>query len=220
MTRLTLAGARGRIVGLLCACVLVAGGCQAGSQGEPTDDLAGRVTTSSGSSQSIPVQMSGGYVIDEDGRPLQPERSWPALTRDPLVDEDSPEGVEAFARYFVAVAERARNTGNTEELENISSSTCTFCTNLVTMIGNDYANGRWLDGLQYRIVKDVSPVMFPDDDQRFAVILYLRSSGLAYYNGDSVVPVAMKNESLELHICRESHRWVTCEAIGGSDESN
>ena len=50
------------------------------------------------------------------------------------MDEQTPEGVEAFARYFVAVAERAWNTGDTTELETISSRECTYCSNLTTLI--------------------------------------------------------------------------------------
>ena len=198
------------------ACCVAVSGCATSGEGS----VASGVRASDGASSTPAIQMSGGYEVDGQGRLVQPERSWPELVVDPVMEEESVEGVEAFARYFVAVAERARNTGNTEELERISSAACTFCSNLSSMISDDYAAGRWLDGMEYNIVKSDKPVMFPDDDKRFAVILHLRSSALAYFNGAEVVSVAERNESLELHICRESDQWKTCEAIGGSDGSS
>ena len=163
--------------------------------------------------------MSGGYVIDEDGRPLQPERSWPTPTKDPRMDEDSPQGVQAFARYFVVVAERVWNTGDTTELEAISTPECTYCSNLVTAIQEEYLAGHWSDALQHQISKTESPVAFPDEESKYVVMVHLESGGGAYYDGTSVRSPETSREILELHVCRRAGHWLACEAIGSQDDS-
>lgn len=217
MTRLTLTDTAWRIAATVSACVLVLAGCTAGNEGQSrlVGD-AGPISTES--SPSTAVQMSGGYVIDARGRPVQPERSWPALTKDPLMDEETPEGVEAFARYFVAVAERAWNTGDTTELEAISSRECSLCSNLVSSIRDDYLAGRWVDGLEYDVLSTDEPARFPQDELKYVIFLRISTGSGVYSTGSAVKENSDTRETLELHTCRDSHHWVACGAIGNRDE--
>ncbi len=217
MTWLTIGRRRLRVLAGVAVCCVAVSGCADGVGRSGDAAASGGSDSSRGVASRAGVEMSGGYVVDEGGRLVQPERSWPDLVVDPVMKEESVEGVEAFARYFVAAVERARNTGETAELERISSKQCSFCTNLISMIGEEYSDGRWLDGLSYRILEVDGPVVFPNDAKRFAVVVHLRSSGNGYFNGESVVPISKKDESLELHVCRETQEWRTCEAIGSSD---
>ena len=218
MTWLTPLGGVWRIIAVVSTCALVLTGCAPGTGGE-TGESGKAGLSSAAPSQSSTVQMSGGYVLDAQGRPVQPERSWPDLTRDPLMDEETPEGVEAFARYFVAVAERAWNTGDTTELETISSQECSYCTNLTSRINEYYLSGYWSDELRYRIVSSDQPIVFPDDNSKYVMMIRLKSGGGRYYSGGPVKSPATISETLELHICRTNSQWNACEAIGNEDES-
>lgn len=220
MTRLTI-GRRGlRVLAGVVVCCVVVSGCTdgAGQSGEAAE--SGGSDSSSGASSGAAVEMSGGYVVDARGRLVQPERSWPDLVVDPVMDEESVEGVEAFARYFVAVAERAWNTGDTAELERISSPECTYCTNLGSLIRQKYGDGYWVDGLRYQIDTVDEPIAFPHEELKFAVFVYLRTSALGIYDGQKPKKIEPKAEQLELQICRIPERWIACEGIGGNDQQS
>ena len=218
MTWLTPLGGVWRIIAVVSTCALVLTGCAPGTGGE-TGESGKAGPSSAAPSQSSTVQMSGGYVLDTQGRPMQPERSWPDLTRDPLMDEETPEGVEAFARYFVAVAERAWNTGDTTELETISSQECSYCTNLTKLIKERYGTGYWVDGLQYDISRAGDPILYPQSDLKYAIFLHLQVRGIAYSDGRTVRPVSHATQQLELQACRRDSVWIACGAIGSNDDS-
>ncbi len=217
MTWLTPLGGVWRIIAVVSTCALVLTGCAPGTGGE-TGESGKAGPSSAAPSQSSTVQMSGGYVLDTQGRPMQPERSWPDLTRDPLMDEETPEGVEAFARYFVAVAERAWNTGDTTELETISSQECSYCTNLTKLIKERYGANQWADGLEYRINSAEDPVRFPIEETKYVIFVHLSTGSGVYSTGTQVRTISSSSETLELHVCRDTDRWLACGAIGTQDE--
>lgn len=216
MTRLTVAGVWRWVVGASVACGLVLSGCSpgGGSSEGTSPSGSGGVAAPSGS-----ASMSGGYAVDAQGRPVQPVRSWAALTRDPVMDEESPEGVVAFGRYFVAVAERAWNTGDTTELEAISTTECSYCTNLVALIQERYSDGRWADNLRYQVLTTEAPVKFPQQDVKYVVFLHVSTGSGTYSTGKSVESTLSARERLELHVCRDSDHWTACGAIGTKDDS-
>lgn len=135
------------------------------------------------------------------------------------MDEETPAGVEAFARYFVAVAERAWNTGDTTELEAISSRECTYCSNLTTLIHDRYRAHQWTDGLEYRVSSAETPVLFPQEKAKYVILLRVVSGSGVYSTGTSVRSITSRSETLEMHICRDGSDWLTCEAIGTEDAS-
>lgn len=197
-------------VGVCCAAV---SGCGAVDDG-PGDSGA---SASGGGVPTGVVQMSGGYEVDGQGRLVQPERSWPELVVDPVMQEESVAGVEAFARYFVAVAERAWNTGDTTELERISSQECSLCSNMISSIGDRYTAGGWVDGLDYGVKSVSAPTAHPQDSRKYSVTLRFTTNALASYDGSSVSPVSDVREVLELHTCWTGQAWVACGAIGSPD---
>lgn len=219
MTWLTIGRRRLRVLAGVAVCCVAVSGCADGVGRSGGAAASGGSDSSRGAASRAGVEMSGGYVVDEGGRLVQPERSWPDLVVDPVMKEESVEGVEAFARYFVAVAERAWNTGDTTELKRISSAACSLCSSMVSSIDDRYATGGWVDGLNYDVKSASEPIVHPGDHSKYAVTLRFSTSALASYDGSSVSPISDVREILELHTCWTDREWVACGAIGNPDDS-
>lgn len=200
---------------LAVAACLVAGCTAVGgspSGGASSGGAAGAPT------QSAP-QMSGGYVVGADGKLLRPTDGPVPIAPTPpaSITEDTPEAAEEFARYFVAVAEYAWNSGDTTELRAISTEDCDLCQGVIDDIQKDADKGGWTRDLLYQITEVETPVSHPDKPGAFAIVVHVSTRADVIYDGVSLSSIDPHDELIELHTCLGSEGWQTCGGTGAND---
>ena len=98
--------------------------------------------------------MSGGYQIGPDGVLVRPaEHAASTYTKPELPEEakeNTEEGAEAAARYYLALLIYAWNTGDTQPFAEMSAPTSGFSTGYIKDIDERYAHG-WTYGMESRI---------------------------------------------------------------------
>ena len=98
--------------------------------------------------------MSGGYQIGPDGILVRPaEHAASTYTKPELPEEakqNTEEGAEAAARYYLALLIYAWNTGDTQPFAEMSAPTSGFATGYIKDIDERYAHG-WTYGMESRI---------------------------------------------------------------------
>ena len=98
--------------------------------------------------------MSGGYQIGPDGVLVRPaEHAASTYTKPELPEEakeNTEEGAEAAARYYLALLIYAWNTGDTQPFAEMSAPTSGFATGYIKDIHERYAHG-WTYGMESRI---------------------------------------------------------------------
>ena len=98
--------------------------------------------------------MSGGYQIGPDGVLVRPaEHAASTYTKPQLPEEakeNTEEGAEAAARYYLALLIYAWNTGDTQPFAEMSAPTSGFATGYIKDIDERYAHG-WTYGMESRI---------------------------------------------------------------------
>ncbi|WP_168676547.1 DUF6318 family protein [Cellulomonas septica] len=81
--------------------------------------------------------------------------------RDPAMDTPSADGAAALAEYFIGVYEYAYTTGDTAELDRLSSDSCSFCHSAISDIHQSRAAGETEEGggavVEYADGAEVSP---------------------------------------------------------------
>ena len=103
---------------------------------------------------STEAAMSGGYQIGPDGVLVRPaEHAASTYTKPQLPEEakeNTEEGAEAAARYYLALLIYAWNTGDTQPFAEMSAPTSGFATGYIKDIDERYAHG-WTYGMESRI---------------------------------------------------------------------
>ena len=105
---------------------------------------------------TVPTEaaMSGGYQIGPDGVLVRPaEHAASTYTKPQLPEEakeNTEEGAEAAARYYLALLIYAWNTGDTQPFAEMSAPTSGFATGYIKDIDERYAHG-WTYGMESRI---------------------------------------------------------------------
>ena len=103
---------------------------------------------------STEAAMSGGYQIGPDGILVRPaEHAASTYTKPELPEEakqNTEEGAEAAARYYLALLIYAWNTGDTQPFAEMSAPTSGFATGYIKDIDERYAHG-WTYGMESRI---------------------------------------------------------------------
>ena len=98
---------------------------------------------------STEAAMSGGYQIGPDGILVRPaEHAASTYTKPQLPEEakeNTEEGAEAAARYYLDLIVYAWNTGDTQPLADMSATTSEFASSYVSDISERYQNG-WTYG--------------------------------------------------------------------------
>ena len=98
---------------------------------------------------STEAAMSGGYQIGPDGILVRPaEHAASTYTKPELPEEakeNTEEGAEAAARYYLDLIVYAWNTGDTQPLADMSATTSEFASSYVSDISERYQNG-WTYG--------------------------------------------------------------------------
>lgn len=179
--------------------------------------------TSSGGAVATPTdsapQMSGDYVVGADGKLLKPTDGPVPIAPTPpaSITEDTPEAAEDFARYFVAVAEYAWNSGDTTELRAISTSDCGLCQGLIKDIRAESDSGGWTKDLTYTVHEIETPVQHPTRDEALATVLHIETSTHLAYRSNRLTSHDSQRELLELHSCWNSREWIACGGAGTDD---
>ena len=111
-------------------------------------------TPSASATASTEAAMSGGYQIGPDGVLVRPaEHAASTYTKPELPEEakeNTEEGAEAAARYYLALLIYAWNTGDTQPFAEMSAPTSGFATGYIKDIDERYAHG-WTYGMESRI---------------------------------------------------------------------
>ncbi|MFC7581000.1 DUF6318 family protein [Schaalia naturae] len=172
-----------------------------------------------GRSPTPELSMSGGYAVGPDGHLLKPsDGPEPQPPASPIsIGDNTPEAAEEFARYFIAVAEHAANTGDTELLKEISTEECELCAGRASIIDGRASNGGWTDGLRYAISRIEPAIVFPDEKNKYAILVHLTTSGRGSYDGKTVRVLNPRDELIEIHTCFSSGKWKACGGVGADD---
>lgn len=200
--------------GIMAAATL--GAC---SDGEQSSGAAVSSGAEPPASSSPEPSMSGGYVVGPDGKLLKPtDAPVPVLPETPAsITENTPEAAEDFARYFVAVTEYAWNSGDTTRLKEISTEDCVLCEQTIAAIADEHTSSSWTVGLRYEITSAEDAILISEQEDMYAVVLHVRSSSMASYDGKSVQPYGPFDELIELHTCRTGDVWLACGGVGADD---
>ncbi|MDC7122297.1 DUF6318 family protein [Cellulomonas fimi] len=115
--------------------------------GNPSDD---------GSTTSSPTGSSAAT-----SSPTAPPGLDAPPDRDPAMDTPSADGAAAAAEYFVGVYDYAYATGDTGELDRLSSDACGFCRSAISDINQSHAAGETEEGggtvIEYADGVEISP---------------------------------------------------------------
>lgn len=179
--------------------------------------------TPSGEAVATPTdsapQMSGDYVVGADGKLLKPTDGPVPIAPTPpaSITEDTPEAAEDFARYFVAVAEYAWNSGDTTELRAISTADCEMCTSMADAVDRVQGAGGWTIGMRYDITEVEPPVEHPRKPNAQVLVLHVTSSSETSYDGSTLGRSQLDRELVEAHLCRVDSEWRLCGGTGADD---
>ena len=106
-------------------------------------------TPSASATASTEAAMSGGYQIGPDGILVRPAEHAASTYIKPELPEEAKqnteEGAEAAARYYLDLIVYAWNTGDTQPLADMSATTSEFASSYVSDISERYQNG-WTYG--------------------------------------------------------------------------
>lgn len=118
-----------RILPALAAAVLALGAaaCGHGGDGPVTTPPPALGSDASDGGGSDPDPSDGGGAETEEPTAAAPDIPAPDPADYPGMDEETPEGAEQAARYFVATMFWGFQSGDTEEFETLYSSTCGVC---------------------------------------------------------------------------------------------
>lgn len=194
-------------------------GCTTGN-GTPSGTVqSGATAAGATGGPSSAESMSGGYRVGADGKLLKPDDGpVPVPPSTPAsIGEDTPEAAEEFARYFVAVAEYAWNSGDTTELRAISTTDCEMCTGIAADIDEEVASGGWTQGLEYQVTSTETPTRHPNIDAAYVVIVHVTTRANRTYDGTSLSSLGDLRDLIELHTCRYNDEWRACGGVGARD---
>lgn len=194
-------------------------GCTTGN-GTPSGTVqSGATAAGATGGPSSAESMSGGYRVGADGKLLKPDDGpVPVPPSTPAsIGEDTPEAAEEFARYFVAVAEYAWNSGDTTELRAISTSDCEMCTAMADAVEKRQAAGGWTVGLTYDVTETEPAVIHPDSSDTQVIVLHVAISGDSAYDGSRLLEYDLLHDLLEIHACTPDNEWRACGGGGARD---
>ena len=110
---------------------------------------AARPAPTAPATASTEAAMSGGYQIGPDGILVRPAEHAASTYIKPELPEEAKqnteEGAEAAARYYLDLIVYAWNTGDTQPLADLSATTSEFASSYVSDISERYQNG-WTYG--------------------------------------------------------------------------
>jgi hypothetical protein len=124
----------------------------------PTPAASYKPADASGRAQNVPV-------------PVLPE----------VAKAETKEGLEAFARYWVAQLNFAYETGRLSGLNSVTSAGCEFCSNLARALAANYEGDRWMAGGHIEI-PSVSTTYVTQPDGQYQMIVQVRQEEITYFD--------------------------------------
>jgi hypothetical protein len=94
---------------------------------------------------------SGPEPKEPDTAPSSPTPTATAPSMPDQAKEDSAEGAAAFVTHYVDVLNHASNTGDTTQLERLSSPDCTGCQSYITLYRDTYEAGGYFKGKSWTL---------------------------------------------------------------------
>ena len=132
-------------VSLVAAAALMLTGCNSGSTPSGPDTTSPTTTESATPSPTPTPTLSATATYkpaDASGR----AQNVPVPVLPEVAKTETKEGLEAFVRYWYEALNYAYETGDTQNLEQLSGPNCVFCTGLKDGVTEAWANGRWISG--------------------------------------------------------------------------
>ena len=176
-----------------------------------------------GRSGATNVQMSGNYVIGDDGRLTKGDWQRTFMPKmDATASQRTEIGARAFAQSFVSFVGYAWNTGDTDAISQWCDSQCLGCQELIEQIDTLYESGGWmyLADYQSRQVIGVKEIPGREGTGELAVGLWVsvlqkdRYDGSTLYTNEKIV-----NQQWEPQLCPKGDSWKVC-SLGIQDMEN
>lgn len=123
-------------------------------------------------------------------------------------DEDSESGAANFALYWVEVSDFASLTGETAELERISSKDCLGCREYIDYYESVYSNGGRLTGGE-QTLQDVSTR--PSDDGAIILVrakVDLEKGSVQESSKSGVKATAAESNRIVFRVRRQGDEWL------------
>jgi hypothetical protein len=128
--------------------------------------------------------------------------------------QNTAEGFEAFAQYWLNSVTYAFESGEVEPLELVSAPSCKVCTEFKTAVRRLHGEGGWAIGPRWTI-RDFSTDMIADPERRFlGRYLAIESPSVDYDQGGSVgrsYPGEPSGTFQEIYARFDSGKWITAE---------
>ncbi|WP_152916154.1 DUF6318 family protein [Arthrobacter sp. RIT-PI-e] len=174
-----LAGAAVATMLLLTACTgdaePNAGGTVTG-QASPSQSPAAVVTTAPSTPEPSPASSAG------------PAANIPLPVKPALADENSAEGLEAFTEYWLALFSYGYETNEWSEFEAVTDPGCRTCERVKQIVGDLYAEGRWMSGGVFEINTYTTDFVINTSGSIRSFVEYQQSE-ITYYETDgSLIP--------------------------------
>lgn len=188
----------------------VSGAGSAGVAWSGVERSAGQAVEQSGGGSGGEVQMSGEYRVGADGKLVSPvdPLSVPVPVLGSEAQFETPEGMEAFAKYVIELIPYTWMTGNTSKLEDISLPECTWCADVVAKTQNRVKQGGWVQDASMEILASTIPFEIPDHPGLWHTeIEYVRPS-VHSYDGTLLRHVKEDKGIMIVQGRFESARWV------------
>lgn len=133
-------------------------------------------------------QMSGRFEVGKDGKLLRPSSApipWqPQLP--PAATQETPEGMEAFARYVLELVPYMWMSGNTEPLEKASLPECQWASELIRSTKEIYAEQGWIENASIEVLSSGAAQQSTDEPNLWSIDVEFRRSPMTGYNGESI----------------------------------
>ena len=135
--------------------------------------------------------LLAGCSDNPEPAPLEPSSS-PSTSESPdaapeMPDEareNTPEGAEAFVRYWVEVLNHATVSGETQILRDHSSSDCTSCQSILDLIDSTYGDGGAIQSEGWKI-NQMSVALGPGNPAPASAALVIISSPQSFTDSES-----------------------------------
>lgn len=154
-------------------------GAQSAGQVSDVAQSVGVVMAQSGAE----TVMSGAYEVGADGKLLHPKDAPVPFAPVPpdVMRHDTPEGMEAFAHYIMALVPYIRMTGDTSQLEAVSLPQCQWCAQMVELTKKRHSDSGWIQDVEMRVLSVSVPFEIEGHPHLWHIELeYLRTATTSY----------------------------------------